>query len=174
MFRLHQLRYNFLCEAAVMGIHEIEWHLNRVEFESVLVGDFQHVQMHARIFMAGEADIPNLAGIACLHKCGVGSFIIKDAMRIFVPQNFMMLDEIDALDLQTLKRFIQLPGRFLLRTAIDFRHDKCLFAVAIAKRFAHADLARPFVVIPAVVQEVNAADRWLSGQYESPTAHRRA
>jgi hypothetical protein len=110
-----------------MSVHEIEWHLSRVEFEPVFVGNFQHVQMHARVFMAREPDIPNLAGITCAHECGICSLIIKDAMRIFIPEDFMMLDEIDAVDLQTLERFIQLsaasfferPSIFVMTNALS-------------------------------------------------------
>src|SRR5207237_2556495 len=94
--------------ALPMGIHHIERHLNRVELESVAVRNFEHVKMHARIFVPGKPDVSNLARIACLYQSGVCSFIIKDAMRIFVTEDLMMLDEIDRVHLQTLKRFIKL------------------------------------------------------------------
>src|SRR5438128_2677365 len=112
--------------------------------------------MHTRIFMAGKADVANLAGLASLCESGVCSFIVKDAMRVFVPENFMMLDQVDTVHLQTLERFIQLPGRLLLRTPIDFRHDKRLIPVAITKCRTHANLTGAIVVIPTVVEKVDA------------------
>jgi hypothetical protein len=69
-----------------MGVHEIERHLDRVEFESVRIGDLQHVLVHTGIFMAREPDVANLAGIARFDEGGMCSFVSKDPMRIFVPK----------------------------------------------------------------------------------------
>jgi len=45
----------------------------------------------------------------------------------------------------------------LLGPPIDLRHQKSFLPVAIAQRFTHADLALAVVVVPAVIQERDAA-----------------
>ena len=81
----------------------IQRQLNRVERESVLVGDFQHVEMYARIFVTCEPDVPDLAGRLCFQQCRICSFVIEDAVRIVVSNYLVMLNEIEAVDLQTSK-----------------------------------------------------------------------
>ena len=66
-----------------------------------------------------------------------------------------MLYEIDTIDSETLQRLIELPGRFLLRTAVNFGHEKCFLAISVAECFPHADLAGPFVVVPAVIEKID-------------------
>ena len=68
-----------------------------------------------------------------------------------------MLHEVDAVGLQPLQRLIELPRRFLVRSPVDLRHQEDLLPVAVAERLAHARLARAVVVVPAVVEEVDAA-----------------
>src|SRR6266849_3793324 len=113
--------------------------------------------MHPRIFMAGESDVPQLAGLARRDQGGVGPVFVKDSMRIFETKNFMMLDKIDAIDLQTFQRFVELLSRFLFRPAVNLGHDKSLRSIAIAKGFAHASLAPAFVIVPTIIQKVDAA-----------------
>src|SRR5438128_747400 len=67
-----------------------------------------------------------------------------------------MLHEIDAIGLQPLERLVELPHRFGVRSSVNLRHQKDLLPVAITERFSHARLARAVVVVPAVVQEVDA------------------
>ncbi len=127
-----QRRNDNFCKAAVMGVHEIERDLDRVESESARICYFQHVQVHTGIFVTCKPDVSDFAGIACLDEGGVRSGVRKNAMRVLVPKYFMMLHEVDALDSETREGFLQLFGRFFLGGSINFRHDKCLFAVAIA------------------------------------------
>src|SRR5580704_6690928 len=77
-------------------------------------------------------------------------------MRIVIPQDLVMLHEIDAIGLQPLERLVELPHRFRVRPPVDLRHQEDLVAVAIPERLSHAGLARAAVVVPAVVQEVDA------------------
>src|SRR6267378_2469290 len=55
------------------------------------------------------------------------------------------------------KRFVELHGGGFFGLAVDFGHEESLLAVAVAQRLAHADFAGPVVVVPAVVEEVDAA-----------------
>src|SRR6266404_5072922 len=92
----------------------------------MLLGHFEHVQMDTRIFMTGESDIPQLAGLARFDERGVGSVFSKDAMWIFKANNLVVLDQIDVIDSQAFERFVQLLRRFLLGAAINLSHHKCL------------------------------------------------
>src|SRR6266404_2850612 len=113
--------------------------------------------MHSWIFVTGESDIPQLAGLASFDQGGVGAVFSKDAVWIFKANNLVMLDQIDAIDLQTFERFIQLFHRFLLGAAVDLGHHKCPGTIAVAKRLAHASLTGALIIIPAVIQKVDAA-----------------
>src|SRR5436190_8522972 len=77
-------------------------------------------------------------------------------MRVFEPEDFVMLYEIDAIDFQAPERFVELARGFFLGSAVDLRHEKRLVAITIAECFAHADLAGAVIVVPAVVQKVDA------------------
>src|SRR5215211_4533894 len=78
-------------------------------------------------------------------------------MRIFVTKNLMVLDQVDMIGLQALKRFVQLFCRILLSAAVDLCHQESSLAVSVTKSFSHADFTRPLVVVPTIVHEVNAA-----------------
>jgi hypothetical protein len=88
-------------------------------------------------------------------------------MRIVVPEDLVVLHEIDAIGPQPVERLIELPRRFRIRSPVDLRHQKNPLPVAIAERVSHAGLARAVVVVPAVVQEVDAA---IDGRSNDPEA----
>src|SRR2546426_1370216 len=48
-------------------------------------------------------------------------------------------------------------SRRVLVATVDLGHENRLVAIAVAQRLSHADLARPTVVVPAVVEEVDSA-----------------
>src|ERR1700730_154006 len=112
--------------------------------------------MDVGILVSGEADIPELASLLPVDERAIGPFVVEDSMRIVVAHDLVMLDEIDAIGLQPLERLVELPHRFRVRPPVDLRHQKDLVAVAIPERLSHPGLARAAVVVPAVVQEVDA------------------
>ena len=65
---LHELGQHQLLEAAVVRVHHVQRHLHRVEREPVLARDFERVQVDARILVAGEADVAQLAGLLRLDE----------------------------------------------------------------------------------------------------------
>src|SRR5262245_35941179 len=111
--------------------------------------------MYERILMTSESDETNLSRLARFEQRRVCTFFSKDAMRIFVAQNLVMLDQIDMIGLQPFERLVQLFCRILLCAAVDLRHQKDALAITILERLAHALFARAFVVVPAVVHEVD-------------------
>src|SRR5438876_3004300 len=112
--------------------------------------------MDVGILVSREADIPDLARSLPVDKRSIGAFLVEDSMWIVIPQYLVMLHEIDAIGPQPLERLVELPHRFRVRSPVDLRHQKDLLPVAIAERPSHARLARTIVVVPAVVQEVDA------------------
>ena len=57
--------------------------------------------MNVRILMAGEADVPQLAGFARLIQRGLGAVVaIEDPVRIVETDHLVVLHQIDAVRLQ--------------------------------------------------------------------------
>src|SRR5207302_5815638 len=113
--------------------------------------------MDVRILVPGEADVADLSRLARFDESHVRAFGIEDTVRIVEPDHLVVLDQIDAIGLQAAQRFIELPHRLLFRSTIYLGHQEHLVAVAVAQRLADADLAGSGVVVPRVVEEVDAA-----------------
>src|SRR5438876_99274 len=58
--------------------------------------------------------------------------------------------------LEPAERFFDLAGGGFLIATVDFRHQERSLAIAVAERLAHADLALPTVVVPAVIEKVQS------------------
>ena len=101
-----------------------------------------------RIFVSGKPDIANLAGFLCFQHGFLRAILGKDAVRIVKANNLVVLDQVKMVGLQALQRFIDLFGRFFFGAAIELRHQENFLPVAILQRFAHADFALAFVVVP--------------------------
>src|SRR5256886_5705988 len=149
-------RQHFALEAAEVRIHHVERHLHGVEVEFVLSGEVEHTQVDRWILVACETDIADLAGFLSFHHRFECPTFSEDAIRVFETDDFVELHQVDAVSLQALKTCVDLPRGFRFGTAIDFVHQDDLLTVAVLKSCAHADFARAFVVVPAVVHEGNA------------------
>src|SRR5215831_10242849 len=68
----------------------------------------------------------------------------------------MELEQIKVVGLKPPERVRDLRRRSLLRLPINFGHQKRLVPIAVLQSFAHADFAVAAVVVPAVVEEVDA------------------
>src|ERR1700676_2669282 len=123
--------------------------------------------MDVGILVPREADVPELACIAPVDERPIGAFVVEDSMRIVIPQDLVMLHEIDAIGLEAFERYLELPHRFCVRSPVDLRHQKDLLPVAIPEGLPHAGLARAVVIVPAVVQEVDAT---VDGRSNDPDA----
>jgi hypothetical protein len=113
--------------------------------------------MDPRIFVSCKTNESNLAVLPRRKERCVRSIGIQNAVGIFKPDNFVMLNQIDTFNPETPQRFIQLPRSFLSRTPVDFGHEKSLFAISVTQCFAHADFAGAIVVVPGVVEEVDSS-----------------
>ena len=96
---LHKLGQNQLFKAAEMGIHHVERHLDRVEVESVISCNLQHVKVDVRILMAGKTDVADFARPFGFEHCFLRALLGEDAVRIFKTDNLMMLHKIDVVGL---------------------------------------------------------------------------
>ena len=68
----------------------------------------------------------------------------------------MVLHQVHAIGLEALERFVDLAGGGLAGAPVELSHEENLLAVAVAQGFAHPDFALAIVIVPAVVQEVDA------------------
>src|ERR1700690_213608 len=112
--------------------------------------------MNVRTLVTREADKTTLACLFGFEYGLHGSAFSKNAIRVGIANHFMELEQVNSIRLQPPQRFIELGygGRF--GSAIDLGHQKGLLAITIAQRLAHANFAVSAVVIPAVVEKIDA------------------
>jgi hypothetical protein len=67
------------------------------------------------------------------------------------------LHEIDVGDLEALERFVDLAGGDGFAAAVDFCHEEGFVTVAIEQGLTHADFALAAVIVPGVIEKVDAA-----------------
>ena len=113
--------------------------------------------MDEGIFVAGEADVADFAGFLGGNHGFHGAASGKDAVGIFHADDFMVLEEVDAVGLEALEGFVDLFCGVGAGAAVDLGHEEDFGAVAIAQGLAHADFGAAVMVIPAVVHEGDAA-----------------
>src|SRR5256712_2077902 len=97
---LHQHRHDLLLEAVVMGIHHVQRHLHRIEREPVRPGGVEHPEMDGGTLVAGESDIPDLAGALRRRHCFQRAVGPEHALRIRHPDHLVKLHEVDAVGLE--------------------------------------------------------------------------
>src|SRR6266542_2938341 len=107
--------------------------------------------MYVRILVAREADIAKLTGLLRGYRCLESAVGSENAVRIAHANHFMKLDQVDGIGLETAQRILDLFGSRILHLAVNLGHEEYLPAVAVLQGLAHADLALPVVVVPAVV-----------------------
>ncbi len=112
--------------------------------------------MDGGTLVAGEADVPDLARALRREHRFQRPVRPEYTLRIRHADHFMELHEVDAVGLQPAERFLDLLRGALLAAAVDLGHQKRFIAIPVAQRFSHAELARATVVVPAVVEEVDA------------------
>src|SRR5579863_8665339 len=112
--------------------------------------------MDAGTFVARESDVANLARFLGLKRRFHASAGGEDAFGIGHADDFVKLQEIDIICLESAQRFLNLPRGGFLVTGVDLRHQESSLAIAVEKCLAHAKLAVPLVVVPAVVEKVES------------------
>src|SRR2546430_11300675 len=112
--------------------------------------------MDGGTLVAGEPDVADLAGALRRYHRFQRTVGPEHPLRVRHPDHLVELHEVDAVGLEPAQRLIDLLRRRLPVATVDLGHEKHLVAIAVAQRLSHADLARPTVVVPAVVEEVDS------------------
>src|SRR5580700_11694454 len=112
--------------------------------------------MNVRTLVAGESDVTDLACLLRVQHSFHGSSSGKNTVRVGVTNYFVELDEIYSVSLKTAQRVGDLIRSGGLGASVDLGHEKSLLAVTIAQRVAHADFTLAAIVVPAVVEKIDA------------------
>src|SRR6266446_4305028 len=112
--------------------------------------------MDIRTLVAREADVADLARLLRLQDGLHPSAYGKNAIRVRVANHFMELEKIDPLSLKAAQRLVDLTGSSGFGAPVDLGHQKCFLAITVAQRVAHADFTLAAVVVPAVVEKIDA------------------
>ena len=148
---------DFFGEGAEVGVHDVDGHLDGVEVEAVFLGGLEHAEVDGGVLVAGEADVADLAGLFGEDGGFDGSVGGEDAVGVFHADDFVELNEVDGVGLEAAERLLELLVVGVFGAAVHFGHEEDLAAVAVAEGLAHADFAEAVVVVPAVVEEGDAA-----------------
>src|SRR5437773_2990378 len=153
---LHEDLQDLLLEALEVGVHHVQRHLDRVEPEPVLRGRLEHPQMDRRTLVPREADVADLPRILRLEGRLDRPALGEDPVRVFPPDDLVELQEVDDVRLEPPERLLDLPRGRRPRLPVDFGHQEGSFAVAVTEGLSHSDLAPPLIVVPGVVEEIDA------------------
>src|SRR6266852_8811057 len=66
------------------------------------------------------------------------------------------LQEIDGIGLEAPQRLVNLAGCAFAGAGVKLGHQESLLAVSVAQGLAHADFAGAAVIVPAVIEEIDA------------------
>jgi hypothetical protein len=61
------------------------------------------MQMNIGVFVTGEANVSELTSFPRLNESGIRPFFVENSIRIFVPEDFVVLNEIDVIYLQAVE-----------------------------------------------------------------------
>lgn len=112
--------------------------------------------MDVRAFVSGEPDEPRFAGFAGLGERLDRAAFGKRAVGIGHANDFVQLQEVEVIGLEPVEGFVDLFGGEFAGASVDLGHQERLGPVAVAQGQAHADFAGAIVVVPAVVEEIDA------------------
>src|SRR5438876_1261600 len=149
-------RQDLLLEALEVGVHHVQRHLDRVEPEPVLRSRFEHPQMDRRTLVSREADVTDPPSVLRLEGRLDRPAVGEDPVRILHPDDLVELQEVDDVRLEPSERLPDLPGGSRPRLAVDLRHQEGSLSIAVPEGLSLADLAPPLIVVPGVVEEIDA------------------
>ena len=107
--------------------------------------------------MPGKTDIPDLPRLLCSDRSFKRPVRPEDPVRIFQPDALVELHQVDHIRLQPPQGLFQLFAVLVLSPPVDLGHQERLLPVPVLQRLAHPYLGDAVVVIPAVIQERDAA-----------------
>src|SRR5712692_8514760 len=114
------------------------------------------MQMDVWALVACEADVANLASLSRLQDGFHRAPFRKNAVGIGVANYFVELEEIDPVGLKAAQRLVDLACSGGFGTPVDLGHEKRFLTIAVAQRVTHADFTLATVVVPAVIEKIDA------------------
>src|SRR6266851_3457355 len=112
--------------------------------------------MDVRTLVSCEADEADLARLPRIQDGLHPSAFGKNAIRVGVANHFVELEEINPVGLKTAQRLVDLACSGGFGAPVDLGHKKGFLAIAVAQRVTHADFTLATVVVPAVVEKIDA------------------
>src|ERR1700730_13016125 len=112
--------------------------------------------MDVRTLVACETDESDLASLLRLQDCLHPSAFGKYAIWVGLANHFMKLQQVDAISLEPPQRVVDLTSSGGFGASVDLGHQKRFLAVSVAQRVAHTDFTLAAVVVPAVVEKIDA------------------
>src|ERR1700752_1075664 len=112
--------------------------------------------MNVRTFVAGEPDKTHLARFLGFERGLHATAFSKDTVWIRISNDFVELQQVNSIGLQSSQRFVELDCCRGFGSAVDLGHQKGPLAVTVAKGFAHSNFALSAVVVPAVVEKIDS------------------
>ena len=106
--------------------------------------------------MSGETDVADFAFLFGFENRLHPALGGEDEFGIVVANHFVELQQIDGVGLQAAQRLVDLAGGAFAGAGVELGHQESFLAVSVAQGLAHADFAGAVVVVPAVVEEVDA------------------
>ena len=114
--------------------------------------------MNVGLFVASESDVADLATAFCASSTASSAPQVAKMRSGSVSRIYLVeLEEIDSVSSRRRRRrVVDLIASGGLGASVDLGHKKSLLAVTITQRVAHADFTLAAVVIPAVVEKIDA------------------
>jgi hypothetical protein len=91
---------NKLSKATEVRVEDVDRHLDRIKMEPVMLCDLQHVEVNMGIFVACEADESHLSCSLGFEDGFHGATLVENAVGIIESNYFVVLKEIDAINLE--------------------------------------------------------------------------
>src|SRR5439155_14302202 len=153
---LHEDGQDLPLEALEVSVHHVQRHLDRVEPEPVLRSRLEHLQVDRGILVSREADVPDPPRFLGLEGRLDRAPLGEDSVRILHPDDLVELQEVDDVRLESVERLLDLPGGRRPGLHVDLGHQEGPLPVAIPEGLSHPNLAPPLIVVPGVVEEIDA------------------
>src|SRR2546427_4773742 len=115
----------------------------------------KHREMNRGILVSREADIADPPRVLRLDSGLDRPALGEDPTRILHPDDLVELQEVDDVRLEPSERLLDLPLGRRPRLSVNLGHEKRSLAIPVPKGLSHPDFARPFVVVPGVVEEID-------------------
>src|SRR5579859_6873410 len=149
---LHENRQYGLLEAVVMDVETVQRHLDGIPGEWLV----DHLQMDGWIFVSSETDEADFSRLPSRDERLERATSRNGALGIGGANDFVNLNQIDNVGLETYEALIDLFRRGVGVVAIDFRHEKDALAITVAEGVPHLDLGLAERVVPAIIHERDA------------------